>query len=306
MMKRVSVLIPVRNGAKDLPALFAALAEQTLQPFEVIVADTASKDGSREICRQYGARVIPVARDEFDHGGTRAMLVREAAGDVVLFFTQDAVPANEHALKRLLAALNAEEDIACAYGRQLPKEGASLQSAFLRSFNYPEVSEVRSYDDRRRRGLKTAFLSNSFSAWKRELLLANGCFRNGLIFGEDTCALGRLLLAGWKVAYCAEAGVYHSHNYSLAGEFRRSFDIGVLHERERWLPGSFGGATRIGGNYVRLSLKNIIARQKYWLVPDWFLRNGMKFLGYKCGSNWYRLPLFLCRGMSMNRRWWER
>ncbi len=305
----VSVLLPVRNGAKELPALFAALSGQTLQPAEILVADSESTDDSRAVCAAHGARVITVAAADFDHGGTRSMLVQEAQGDIVVFFSQDAVPAHPEALERLTAALSATggaeaEKIACAYGRQLPKADATVAAAFLRDFNYPPTSQLRSYEDRHRAGLKTAFFSNSFSAWRRQVLIDNGCFRRRLIFGEDTIAVGRLLLAGWKVAYVAEAVVWHSHNYSLWTEFRRSFDIGVLHEREGWLLEAFGGATRIGGSYVRLSLQNILEKRRWWLVVDWFFRNGLKYLGYRCGRSWFRLPGFLCRRMSLNRRWW--
>ncbi|HSL40477.1 MAG TPA: glycosyltransferase family 2 protein, partial [Desulforhopalus sp.] len=133
--------------------------------------------------------------------------------------------------------------------------------AHLRLFNYPPQSSIRSHADRERFGLKTVFVSNSFAAYRRGPLEEVGYFKNTLIFGEDTCTLGRLLLAGYRVAYVSEAAVYHSHNYSLVEEFRRSFDIGVLHSTEKWLLATYGRAEGVGGRYVR-SVLNMLSREK--------------------------------------------
>ncbi len=302
--KRLSVLIPVCNGEKFLPQLFVALARQSVQPLEVIVADSQSTDKSVEICRAYGARVVSIERKHFDHGATRNMLAEQAGGDILVYCTQDAVLAAEDSLQKLRDALTAE-DIACVYGRQLPAEGATLQAALLRSFNYPDTSEVREYKDLLRYGLKTIFISNSYAAYKKDVFIANGGFQGGLIFGEDTCFLGRLLAAEYKVAYCAEATIFHSHNYSLIEEFRRSFDIGVLHGTEKWLLETYGGAAGIGGKFVRFMLRCILDAGQYSLLADWFIRNGVKFLGYRAGRRYRFFPKKICTFCSMNRLWWK-
>ncbi len=303
--RRLSVLIPVLNGAKFLPDLFAALARQSVQPQEIIVADSGSTDGSAEICKSHGARVIPVCREEFDHGTTRNLLAAAASGDILLYFTQDALLAADDSLAHLVDALIADESIACAYGRQLPAQNASLQAASLRSFNYPEQSQVRQYRDHLHYGLKTIFISNSYAAYKKDIFSAAGGFQDGLIFGEDTCFVGKLLASGYKVAYCAKATVYHSHNYRLPEEFRRSFDIGVLHASEKWLLETYGGAAGIGGKFVCFALHNILQSGKYLLLYDWLLRNALKFLGYKMGRMYTYLPEKICVYCSMHRFWWK-
>ncbi|BBM05676.1 hypothetical protein HAALTHF_27910n [Vreelandella aquamarina] len=85
-------------------------------------------------------------------------------------------------------------------------------------------------------------MSNSFAAYRREALLAAGGFPEGTILSEDMMAGARLLQQGWKLAYCADACVQHSHNYTLAAEFKRYFDIGVFHHREQWLLAWLGKA----------------------------------------------------------------
>ena len=303
--QKISVIIPTLNGETTLPNFFAALFMQDLAVEEILVGDSESEDRTVEICTEHGARVIHIPRKQFDHGGTRTLLAEEAIGDVLIYFTQDAVLSDPKALSKLITPLIEKEEICCVYGRQLPLPGASLLASHLRSFNYPARSELRSFADRLEYGLKTVFVSNSFSAYKKGPLAAVGYFKNGLIFGEDTCTLGRLLMDGGSVYYSSEAAVYHSHNYSYGQEFKRSFDIGVLHSAERWLLETYGKAEGVGSIYVRSALGEIFSQKKYTMIFDWFLRSSIKFAGYKLGRAYELLPKNVCSSMSLNRQWWN-
>ena len=302
---KISVIIPTLNGEATLPDFFAALLMQDLVVDEVLVGDSASEDSTVEICIEHGARVVSIPRNEFDHGGTRTLLATKATGDVLVYFTQDAVLSSPDALRKLITPLMENGIVCCVYGRQLPSPGASLLAAHLRSFNYPGESEIRSFSDRTQYGLKTVFVSNSFSAYKKGPLAAVGYFKNGLIFGEDTCTLGRLLKEGGNVYYASEAAVYHSHNYNYSEEFRRSFDIGVLHSAEKWLLETYGNAEGVGRIYVRSALVEILSQKKYTVVFDWVLRTIVKFAGYKLGRTYKNLPNSVCSSLSLNRRWWS-
>lgn len=301
----LSVIIPTLNGELTLRDFFAALAMQDIEVDEILVGDSESTDKSVEICRANGAEVVTIARNEFDHGGTRTFLANLAKGDILIYFTQDAVLSSPDALKKLVTPLLEDNDLSCAYGRQLPHPDASLLAAHLRHFNYPAQSEIRTFSERTHLGLKTIFISNSFAAYKREALGAVEFFKNGLIFGEDTCTLGRLLKQGGSVFYAGDAAVYHSHNYGFDEEFRRSFDIGVLHSSEQWLLETYGNAEGVGRIYVKSALKEIVSQKKYVLLVDWFFRNGVKLCGYKFGRMYSHLPKFLCSKLSLNRRWWD-
>jgi len=300
------VIIPTLNGADTLGEFFAALKRQHVQPDEILVGDSESNDRTVEICRAAGARVIAVSRAKFDHGGTRAELAKLAQGQIIVFFTQDAILATRDALELLLAPLFRYPSVACAYGRQLPEKNASPVARHLRSFNYPQESSIRRFDDRQQYGLKTVFISNSFAAYKKHPLAEVGYFKNGLIFGEDTCTLGRLLAAGHEVAYVGEAAVYHSHNYSLAEEFRRSFDIGVLHSSERWLLDTYGQAEGVGVTYVRSLISLLVQEKRYVLFPDCLLRIALKMIGYKLGRSHQQIPAAWRPVLSMHRLWWQK
>lgn len=301
----ITAIIPTSNGAETLGELFAALKRQHRCPDEVLVADSSSTDQTVAICRSAGAEVSVIAQAEFDHGGTRSNLARRARGEIVVFFTQDAILARRDALEALIAPLLQNEKVACAYGRQLPKANAHPLAAHLRWFNYPPQSSMRTFADRQEFGLKTIFISNSFAAYKKQCLAEVDYFKNGLIFGEDTCTLGRLLQAGYGVAYVAEAEVYHSHNYSLGQEFLRSFDIGVLHSSEAWLLDTYGRAEGVGARYIHSVFSMLLRERRYLLLPDCLLRSALKLIGYKLGRSYKKIPAAWRPFLSMNRLWWQ-
>lgn len=301
----ISVIIPTCNGAATLGELLAVLARQTIQPDEVLVVDSSSTDETVAVARRFGAEVTVIARESFDHGGTRTTLAAAARGGLLVFLTQDAIPATRDALAQLLRPFAAHPEVAVSYGRQLPHRDATWTAASLRAFNYPPQSSLRAFSDRERYGLKTIFVSNSFAAYRKPALAEVGYFKNGLIFGEDTCTVGRLLQRGYRIAYVSEAGVYHSHNYSLAEEFRRSFDIGVLHATESWLLDTYGHAEGIGLSLVRRQLTELGRTRRPVLMLDVVVRSVLKYCGYRLGRSFRKIPARYVPHLSMHRTWWQ-
>src|SRR5262245_9578063 len=103
--------------------LSAVRAQRLERPVELMVVDSASTDGSAELARRHGARVIAIAPDEFSHGRTRNLLVEQSRGDHIAFLTQDAVPANERWLAKLLAGFDAADDVGLVFGRYVARPG---------------------------------------------------------------------------------------------------------------------------------------------------------------------------------------
>ena len=300
---KTALCIPTLNAGADAAILAAAIASQTLQPDTFLVIDSGSDDGTVETFRRAGARIHSINRREFNHGGTRQVGVDMVSdADLIIFLTQDAVPADQHAFERLNEGFN-DPGVGVAFGRQLPRLGAGHTEAHARLFNYPDASRVTTFDDRTAMGIKTVFLSNSFAAYRRTDLLAVGGFPSNLIMGEDTYVAAKMLLAGKKVAYCAEATVFHSHDYSLMEEFRRYFDAGVLHAREPWIRDHFGGAENEGLRFVDSELRYLLARNPF-LIPSAVLRTLFKFVGFRLGLQEERLPIAVKRRLSMLRAYW--
>lgn len=302
---KLSIIIPTRNAAKYLPGLLKKLDTQSIKFRDLVIIDSSSEDNTVEIAESYGAVVILIDRKDFDHGGTRTLAANKSLGDIVVFLTQDIEFADSLALENLIHCFDNDRDIAAVYGRQLPNTDASPFSSHLRLFNYQDTSYVRCLEDRHTYGIKTVFFSNSFSAYKRSALEKIGWFKKDMIFGEDTHAIARLLFAGYKIAYASDAKVYHSHNYTVFEEFKRYFDIGVLHRTEDWILKEFGQTKGEGNKYIKSEALYLIKHKRYNLIPAFILRNAMKYLGYQLGLQHSHVPKSLTRRISMNKNWWE-
>ena len=297
-----TVIVPTLNAAKDWPRFAPALLA-CARPEQVLIVDSESTDGTFELARAAGFQVCTVIRAEFNHGRTRQMAAEMLPNaDILIYMTQDAILAGPNALANLMAPF-ADQRIAAACGRQLPRPDAKAIEAHARIFNYPATSDVRSLESRTKLGIKTVFLSNSLAAYRRSALMQIGGFPTNVIFGEDMIAAGRLLLADYKIAYVAEACAYHSHPYTKLQEFRRYFDIGVLHSREHWLLDEFGKASGEGKRFV-LSELQYLRQRDVWQIPSACVRSGVKFLGYRLGRMEARLSPALKRELSMNPAFW--
>ncbi len=305
----VSLVVPTRNPGALWPRWLKALHLQALEgggaPTGVVV-DSASTDGTRFDDLPVGWQLLPIDVTDFNHGGTRNLALRHlpADTDVVVFMTQDALLADAGAVKALGAAF-ADPEVACAYGRQLPHADATPIAAHARLFNYPANSRVVNLADKARLGLKACFLSNSFAAYRLGDLHAVGGFPSDVILGEDMSVAARLLMAGRRVAYVADACVHHSHNYSLMQEFRRYFDTGVFHARSPWLLQEFGCANGEGLRFVRSELA-YLSKHAPHLIPSAIMRTLAKWLGYKLGRLEAFIPLKIKRMCSMHKGYWRK
>lgn len=300
----IALLLPVLNPGPHVHELVASLEAQTLRPDEIHIVDSSSTDGSLGAFERLGARVHVIPRSEFDHGGTRNLATRLATADMFVFLTQDALPEPD-AIERLVQALVLDASAGMAYGRQLPHRDAGVFGAHARSFNYPDVSRVQTLASARRVGVKAAFCSNSFAAYKRVALESIGGFPERLIFGEDTYVAARLLEREYSVLYVAEACVRHSHDYTLRQDFSRYFDAGVFHATERWYVDLLGGPSGEGMRFVRSELAYVRAARGAKAVPGAILRNAVRWLGYQTGRRHALLPQAVCARVGMNRGFWR-
>jgi rhamnosyltransferase len=305
MTASVALVTLTLNAGATAEAVIAGVQSQHLRPDVWLVLDSGSSDGTSQAFTQAGADVMAIDKSLFDHGATRQRALDLLDGaDVVVFMTQDAVLADADALSNLVACLD-DPRIGVAYGRQIPRQGAGAIECHARLFNYPDVGAVHTMDDASRLGIKTAFCSNSFAAWRRSMLLAVGGFPSPCILGEDMLAAAMLLRAGYGVAYCAEARVVHSHALTVGGEARRYFDTGVMHASNPWLLQAFGSAGGEGMRFVRSEVHYLATHGTVVHVPEALVRDVVKLVEYRLGRAYRHLPRNWCRRMSMNPGYWH-
>ena len=302
----ISVIIPTLNASALIEKQLTALKGQTVKPLEVMVIDSSSEDDTAELARSLGAEVVVIPKEKFDHGGTRTLGCRKARGDILVYLTQDALPVHRETVEKVVKPFLENGKVAASFGRQIPYPDATPFGAHLRLFNYPKESRTRGMEDKDRLGIRTAFMSNSFAGYRRKALQEIGGFKDALILGEDTCAGAKLLLAGYRIAYVAEAEVLHSHNYKMFQEFKRYFDVGVFHRSESWILETFGKASGEGLRYVLSEMNYLVKNGKWLSIPRSVMANALKYAAYKLGYNHKFLPRSLARKLSMNRDWWYR
>ena len=302
---KTAIVVLTLNAGEHWAQWIAALQAQSIAVDEVLVIDSSSTDDTVALAEKAGFNVRVIERSAFNHGATRqaaADLLNES--DVIIYFTQDAILSGEHAIKNSLLPFS-DDDVAAVCGRQLPKQDANEIAAHARRFNYPESSSVRQLTDRKKMGIKTAFLSNSFAAYRVSALREVGGFPHNVIFGEDMYVASKLLLAGKKIAYAADACVLHSHNYSMIEEFKRYFDIGVFHARQPWIKHEFGASEKEGSRMIRSELSYLL-KNACWHIPEALLRSLLKYTGFRLGRIEILLPYRVKLMCSMNPAFFKR
>lgn len=304
--KSFALIVPTFNPGVRWLEWLQAYKQQSIKPRQAIVIDSNSTDGCVEAARRCGFIDMIIDKNEFDHGTTRQMALAKVVADteIVVLLTQDAILADAQSFKKLLAVFG-DSRVAAAYGRQLPHADANPIAAHARLYNYGEQSRIKRLSDCDELGIKTCFFSNSFAAYRTQDLVQIGGFFGNQIIGEDMLAAGELLLAGKDIAYVAEACVYHSHEHTLGEEFRRYFDIGVMHAKQYWLLHTFGSPTGEGWRFASSEAKYLL-REAPSLLPSAVARTLAKYFGYRLGRSHEKLPMFLRCVLSMNRNYWRR
>lgn len=277
----VGVLIPTYNPGNMLRRVLAPVTESALKP-RVLVIDSSSRDETIAVARSFGAQVHVIPPAEFNHGATRELGRKMLATKITVMMTQDVVPVGKNMIERLIAPI-VDGSAAISYARQIPHDGVSVLEAFPRYFNYPEQSELRGLEDAQTLGAYTFFCSNSCAAWNNAALDEVGGFDRTHSL-EDTIAVAKLLRKGYKIAYCAESVVKHSHGHSLREEYKRYFDVGFVRRRNCELLMIGRGDEGRGVEMVSAMLRRVL-QERPSLLPYAVLNTMAKWLGYRIG--WY-------------------
>jgi rhamnosyltransferase len=308
---RASVLIPVKNGGALLgEVLDAVLAQQTPWPFEVIVVDSGSRDGSVERARQRGVRVECIPPAEFGHGRTRNLAASMSSGEFLVFITQDAKPADAHWLRNLVNGCDAAPDVAGAFGPHRAHTEArhvthrELDAHFA---GFGANLSIARLEDRAR------FAADpGYRQWLHFFSNNNSCIRRSVweklplpdvAFAEDQTWALRAVEAGYGKAFVPDAVVFHSHDFGVWETLQRNFDearsfqryfgyrlqtrlphalkagVGLAVRDWRWLRSAGLGGWRLFKNGIYMALIECARTTGQYLgtchdrLPQWLLRS---------------------------------
>ena len=308
----VTVLIPTFRPDRKLNELLRRLSKQTMLPSRVLLMNTVEGDEDGQLTDSVDEfrdcfpvlSVFHVDRKEFDHGGTRHLGMSFADTELVLCMTQDAIPKDRHLISSLAKWFD-DPLVAAAYGRQLAAKGCSPEERFTRSFNYPEISRVKSKEDLEELGIKTFFCSDVCAMWRRETYFEMGGFERRTIFNEDMILAGKMIRAGYRVVYDADAQVWHSHSYSCVKQLKRNFDLGVS-QAEHPEVFSMASSTGEGIKMVKQNAAWLLRSGNVIRIPKLILDSGCKYIGYFLGKRYRKLPRKLILKLTDNRTYWDK
>jgi len=301
---KLAVVILSYNAARLLPAVFDGISIQRMQPGEVIVLDSNSRDSSCAIASARGARVVTHGERKFNHGGTRRWGSELTEAEIIVYLTHDAVPADEDCFANIVSVFDRVPDAGASFGRQLAYPAAGPLGRHHREFNYPQETRIKRLGDAKSLGIKTGFLSDSFSAYRRDRLMEIGGFPEDVISCEDQHVGARMILAGYSLVYAGAACVYHSHDYSVVEEFRRYFDNGAFYAMNPWIMDKFGGASGEGIRFVRSELAYLVRTGRWDMFPKALAGTAAKYAGFKAGLNQARFSNATKRRLSMFSGYW--
>lgn len=303
---KVDAVIPAYKPGHDLRELVEKLLDQTVRLGRIIIINTDREYfDEKEYLIAPAVEVVHITRHEFDHAGTRDMGLRMSDADYVLFMTMDAIPKDNYLVEKLLSGFRRADNIAVSYARQLPKKDCNRIEQITREFNYPAQSRVQTSDDIKELGIKAYFCSDVCAMYDTSIYRSLGGFKAPAIFNEDMVYAAGALDAGYAVSYCADALVYHSHNYTGRQYYRRNFDLGVSQADHPEIFERFN-VKGTGMQLVRKSLAQICRSGTPADIIRLVYYSGMKYLGFRKGKNYHKLSLELCLKHTSDKEYWNR
>ena len=288
----VEVIIPAYRPDERLNLLLDRLNTQTVTPQRVTVVLSTDSDADRDrysistdpdVELSFELSVEYISRASFGHGKTRQEYLSGSEAEYVLLMTQDAIPYDDMLIERLLLSVNAP-DVAVAYARQLPFSDADPIERFTRIYNYPSKSHVRTASDMDKYGIKAIFSSDTCAMYSRNLHNRIGGFDVNAEFGEDAVFAYNALVKGYKVAYCAEAKVFHSHNYTAGQYFRRSIAIAASQQKHPEIYESLKSESE-GMRYFLKGAAYFAKKHKYKNIISLFNVCTVRYAGYFVGKH---------------------
>ena len=220
---RVAVIMRSFNDAAVIEQTLRQVERQTYRDFELWNFDSSSTDGTLDIIRRHNVpeRILLNDSSRYNPGRVLNEAVAATRADYVVFLNSDATPCDERWLERLIEPLS-DPSVGAVFGRQTARP--DCRPLFVRDTE-------RAYGDGATASRWVHFFSMANAAARREVLAGNP-FETCIQYSEDIDWSYRLRRRGLENRYVADAGVVHSHNYSLRQSLKRHFGEGMA---EAWI-----------------------------------------------------------------------
>ncbi len=280
-MKTVDIICPLYKAEEYIENLHKSLLSQkNVNISNIIYILTESKDNTENILKKNNIDYQLIKKNEFSHSLVREKAALNSKSDIICFITQDVVIKNDDWLENLVKPI-IDNEAEATYSRQLTKYN-NIEK-YIRECNYPEQSRIKSKDDIKNLGLKTFFFSDASSAIKTEIFKKlNGYDNKNLPTNEDMYFAHKLITNGYKIKYCADSIVYHSHNFTLKEIYNRYKLTGIFFKENSCLKKY--NATKSGSSLAKYILKRILKELRIDLLFRYPFDMAARFFGMKAGE----------------------
>lgn len=278
---KIDVICPLYNAEEYIDKLHKSLIMQkkiNLNKIRYIL--TESKDNTEKILIDKKIKYSKIRKNEFSHSLSREKEAFKSDADIIVFVTQDIVIEDDLWLYYLTKNIGTD-NIAATYSRQISKYN-NIEK-YTREKNYPEKSFIKSKNDIDKLGLKTFFSSDASAAIKRSVFVElNGYDNKNLPISEDMYFTYKLIMNKYKVKYCADSVVYHSHDFKLKELYDRYKLTGKFFKENSYLDQY--GTNSSGGALAKYILKRAIQDKNISVLIRWPFDMVVRFIGMKVGK----------------------
>lgn len=279
--KSVDIVCPLYNASEYIEGLHNSLLKQKnveIKNFKYVL--TEGKDNTEEYLINNKINYRKIKREEFSHSLTREKEAMLSDADVVVFITQDVVIEDELWLYNLVKDID-DKEIVAAYSRQLTKYN-NLEK-YTRECNYPDKDSIKSKEDIEKYGLKTFFFSDAASAINTKVFKSlNGYDNKNLPISEDMYIAYKIIMNGYKIKYCSDSVVYHSHKFTLKEIYDRYKLTGKFFKQNSYLDQY--GTNGSGASLAKYILKRIFQEKRFLLLFRYPFDMAARFIGMKVGK----------------------
>lgn len=280
----IDIICPLYNAEKYLKSLHNSLLIQkdvNLNSINYVL--TKSKDKTEDILKELKANYVLIEPTEFSHSLTREMMAKKSKADIIVFISQDIKIKRTDWLYFLTKDI-LEGNCEAAYSRQIAEKN-NIEK-YTREKNYGNRSFIKTKNDIGLMGLNTFFFSDASSAINRKIFEELNYY-DGKDFAsnEDQYIAHKLIMAGYRIKYCAESEVIHSHDFNFKSLYKRYQDTGDFYKKEPYM--NFYGTNRAGANMAIYILGRIVKDRNWKVAIEFFPNMAARFLGMKIKKQFY-------------------
>ena len=277
----IDIICPLYNAEKYINKLHENIKKQKdVQLKNINYILTKSNDNTENILKQLDCNYEVIEKSEFSHSTARENMARKCSADILVFMTQDIIIEREDWMVNLTKCIGTGECEA-SYSRQTCSNNTIEK--YTREKNYSEESFVVSEKDIEKKGLKTFFFSDASSAIKREIFKQLNYY-DGKIFptNEDMYIAYKLIKNGYRIKYCADSVVEHSHKFTFKQLYKRYYDTGIFFKENDYL--NKYKVNQAGGGLALYILKSALQDKNIPVLVDFIRNMAARFIGMKMGK----------------------